>query len=105
MRARPITIVLLILCLETSRLAAETFRAEKLAAMDAAIESAISKSNCPGGVLWIERNGVAYHRAYGNRALVPEREVMTEDTIFDAASLTKVAATTPSVMKLVERGL
>src|ERR1019366_9479040 len=30
---------------------------------------------------------------------------MTEDTIFDAASLTKIAATTPAVMLLVERGL
>ena len=29
---------------------------------------------------------------------------MTEDTIFDLASLTKVVATTPSVMKLVEDG-
>ena len=29
---------------------------------------------------------------------------MTEDTIFDAASLTKVIATTPCVMKLFEQG-
>jgi CubicO group peptidase (beta-lactamase class C family) len=29
---------------------------------------------------------------------------MTEDTIFDAASLTKVVATTPAIMLLVERG-
>src|SRR5437667_5221887 len=29
---------------------------------------------------------------------------MTEDTIFDAASLTKVIACTPSIMLLVERG-
>ena len=29
---------------------------------------------------------------------------MTEDTMFDLASLTKVVATTPSVMMLVEQG-
>ena len=29
---------------------------------------------------------------------------MTEDTIFDAASLTKVCATTPALMILLERG-
>lgn len=29
---------------------------------------------------------------------------MTEDTIFDAASLTKVMATTPAIMRLAERG-
>lgn len=80
------------------------FRAEKLAAMDAAIETAIASNKCPGGVLWLEHDGVAYHKAYGHRALVPRREAMTEDTIFDMASLTKVVATTPAVMLLVERG-
>jgi CubicO group peptidase (beta-lactamase class C family) len=82
---------------------AEVFHAEKLAAMDAAIEQAIASNKCPGGVLWLERNGTAYHKAFGQRALVPEREPMTEDTIFDAASLTKVVAGTPAVMLLVER--
>jgi CubicO group peptidase (beta-lactamase class C family) len=83
---------------------AEVFRAEKLAEMDAAIREAIASNQCPGGVLWLEHSGTAYHKAFGNRALVPAREPMTEDTIFDAASLTKVAATTPAVMLLVERG-
>jgi CubicO group peptidase (beta-lactamase class C family) len=72
--------------------------------MDAAIETAIASNQCPGGVLWLERNGTAYRKAFGNRALVPAREAMTEDTIFDLASLTKVVATTPAVMLLVERG-
>ena len=54
--------------------------------------------------LWLEHRGVSYHKAYGNRALVPAEEPMTEDTIFDAASLTKVVACTPAVMLLVERG-
>ena len=81
-----------------------TFRQEKLAAMDAAINLAIANHKCPGGVLWLEHRGSTYHKAYGNRALVPAVEPMTEDTIFDAASLTKVIATTPAVMLLVERG-
>ena len=72
--------------------------------MDAAINSAIASNKCPGGVLWLERNGTAYHKAFGSRAVVPAREPMSEDTIFDAASLTKVVATTPAVMLLVERG-
>jgi len=83
---------------------AGAFRPEKLAAMDAAINEAIASNQCPGGVLWLEHNGTAYHKAFGNRAMVPAREPMTEDTIFDAASLTKVVATTPAVMLLVERG-
>ena len=47
---------------------------------------------------------VVYHRTFGDRALAPSREPMTEDTIFDVASLTKVVATTTSVMTLVEEG-
>lgn len=80
------------------------FRPEKLAEMDQAINQAIADKQCPGGVLWVEHHGVSYHKAYGNRALVPTVEPMTEDTLFDAASLTKVVACTPAVMLLVERG-
>jgi len=83
----------------------EPFRPEKLREMDQAIVQAIQEQNCPGGVLWLEHRGHAYHKAYGNRALVPAREPMTEDTIFDLASLTKVIACTPAVMLLLERGL
>jgi CubicO group peptidase (beta-lactamase class C family) len=86
------------------RAAGPALRADKLAAMDAAINAAIANHECPGGVLWVEHAGQAYHKAFGRRALVPAPEPMTEDTIFDAASLTKVVATTPAVMWLVERG-
>ena len=79
-------------------------RPEKLAEMDRAIERAIAEKRLPGGVLWFEHAGASYHRAYGNRALVPSVEPMTEDTIFDAASLTKVVACAPAVMLLIERG-
>jgi uncharacterized protein YbbC (DUF1343 family)/CubicO group peptidase (beta-lactamase class C family) len=84
---------------------APVFRPDKLAEMDAAIKEAIADKRCPGGVLWFEHHGVTYHKAFGNRAVVPTSEAMTEDTIFDAASLTKVVACTPAVMLLVERGL
>lgn len=85
--------------------AQEAFRTEKLREMDEAIEQAIGNHACPGGVLWLEHRGHSYHKAYGNRALVPEVEPMTEDTLFDLASLTKVIACTPAVMLLIERGL
>lgn len=94
-----------LLCLAALPASGEGFRADKLAAMDAAIEAAITNHQCPGGVLWLEHDGSTYHKAFGDRALIPEREAMTEDTIFDAASLTKVIATAPAVMLLVERGM
>ncbi len=80
------------------------FRPEILAQLDAAITNAIAEHKCPGVVLWIEHKGQAYHRAYGYRALLPVREPMTEDTIFDLASLTKSVATAPAIMLLIERG-
>src|SRR6266853_1373564 len=80
------------------------FHPVKLAEMDATVNQAVADHQCPGAVLWLERNGVAYHKAFGKRALAPAEEPMTEDTIFDAASLTKVVACTPAVMLLVERG-
>jgi uncharacterized protein YbbC (DUF1343 family)/CubicO group peptidase (beta-lactamase class C family) len=83
---------------------AAPFYAPKLAEMDAAIDQAIAARKCPGGVLWVGHRGVTYHKAYGHRALVPAEEPMTEDTIFDLASLTKVIACTPAVMLLIERG-
>lgn len=67
------------------------------------VKEAIRARQLPGAVVVVGRQGeVVYRKAFGNRALVPSVEPMTEDTIFDAASLTKVVATTTSVMMLVE---
>src|SRR5579863_9745637 len=83
--------------------AQETFSAS--AALDAAVDAAVRDGLIPGAVLIVGHDGKIVHRkAYGNRALVPSREAMTLDTIFDMASLTKVTATTPSLMKLFEQG-
>ena len=74
-------------------------------AVDEAINHAVQTHLIPGAVLVIGHNGrIVYRKAYGERALVPKREPMTLDTIFDAASLTKVVATTSSIMKLFEAG-
>jgi CubicO group peptidase (beta-lactamase class C family) len=72
--------------------------------MDAATNEAIVDKRCPGGVLWLQHQGRSHHKAFGQRALVPSEEPMTEDTIFDSASLTKVVACTPAAMLLIERG-
>ena len=73
--------------------------------LDAAINQAIREDKIPGAVLLIGHDGrVVYRKAYGNRALVPVKEAMTVDTVFDIASLTKVVATTTCMMKLFEQG-
>jgi uncharacterized protein YbbC (DUF1343 family)/CubicO group peptidase (beta-lactamase class C family) len=75
------------------------------AAVDEQINRAVSTGLIPGAVLLIGHDGqVVYRKAYGERALIPAREAMTVDTIFDAASLTKVIATTSAIMKLFDQG-
>ena len=75
------------------------------AALDALLKSAVEKGNAPGAVLLVGHNGaVVYRKAYGNRALEPSKEPMTPETVFDVASLTKVLATTTSVMRMVQLG-
>src|SRR5580658_8200422 len=83
--------------------AQETFSGS--AALDAQMQQAVSDGLIPGGVLLVGHDGKIVHRkAYGQRSLVPAREAMTLDTIFDLASLTKVVSTTPAIMKLFEQG-
>lgn len=87
--------------LALSSLGAQT----SIPALDAVIEAAIQKGEVPGVVCLVGyKNRVLHFKAYGSRALEPAREAMTTDTIFDAASLTKVVATTSSILKLLEEG-
>lgn len=68
------------------------------------VRKAVALGNPPGAVVWVEHDTRRLTLAEGSRALQPAKEPMTEDTVFDAASLTKVVATLPCVMLLVERG-
>lgn len=77
----------------------------QLSRLDALIEDAIGRGELPGAVVLVGLGDqVVFEKAYGSRAIVPGREPMTVETIFDLASLTKVVATSPSVMRLVEEG-
>src|SRR5258708_19897182 len=94
--------ILLLLACAACTFAQQTFSGA--AAVDEQINRAVSTGLIPGAVLLIGHDGqVVYRKAYGERALIPAREAMTIDTIFDAASLTKVIATTSAVMKLFDQ--
>ena len=69
------------------------------------VQQAIQAGDLPGAVVLVNHRGrTIYREAFGQRSVRPAREPMTADTLFDLASLTKVVATTPSVMALVEDG-
>ncbi len=79
--------------------------ARRLAPIQDIVEKEISEGNIPGAVVMIGTpEGVLYRRAFGHRSLDPIQLPMTEDTIFDVASLTKVVATTTAIMQLAEKG-
>jgi CubicO group peptidase (beta-lactamase class C family) len=68
------------------------------------MQQAIADKVFPGAVLLVSREkSVAFKKAYG-MADVFTRRVMTTDTVFDLASLTKPLATTPATMMLIQQG-
>ena len=104
--ARVCAVVSLWLCASAPPVSAEIDRS-RLLRIETLIENAIRDGRLPGAVVVVGHAGeIVYDAAFGARAvdLDGQREVMTSDTIFDLASLTKVVATTTSVMMLVEEG-
>jgi CubicO group peptidase (beta-lactamase class C family) len=73
----------------------------RLGKVERAIERAIENGELPGGVVMARMGDeLEYSKAFGAAVLVPERIDARESTIYDLASLTKVIATTASVMLL-----
>src|SRR5581483_11390776 len=78
------------------------------------MNDAIAAGTAPGGVVMVGHAGkVVFHQAYGSRKRDGEpglagspgpAEPMTEDTIFDIASMTKPLATATAIMQLYEQG-
>ncbi|MDE1162071.1 MAG: sodium/solute symporter [Acidobacteriaceae bacterium] len=106
---------LLLLAFSTVTLRAQTTEAgHRFDTVDTLINDAIAQHKLPGAVVVIGHNGkIAYEHTYGLRKLDGEpgldgqpapAEAMTEDTIFDMASLTKVLATTTAILELHDAG-
>jgi beta-N-acetylhexosaminidase len=76
----------------------------KLNTIDSVVNDAIEKGATPGGVVLVVKNGkIAYHKAFGHYTYDNTEPVQLE-SIFDMASVTKICATTISVMKLYDEG-
>ncbi|CAJ1587521.1 serine hydrolase domain-containing protein [[Mycobacterium] wendilense] len=79
------------------------------------VEAAVAAGRLPGAVVQVGHGGeVVLRRAFGSRKLTGEpgldgspspAEPMTEDTIFDLASLTKPLTTATAILRLHEDGL
>jgi SSS family transporter len=67
------------------------------------VTQAITAKKLPGAVVLIEHGGrKVFEQAYGSRSTDPTVEPMTEDTIFDMASLSKCLVTATAIMQLYE---
>lgn len=81
------------------------FSSAALARLDWAIEAAIRDHATPGAALVIGRHGkIIRLRGYGRLTYAADAPAITDSTLFDLASLTKVVGTTTAVMKLVDEG-
>ncbi|HKF19993.1 MAG TPA: serine hydrolase domain-containing protein, partial [Candidatus Angelobacter sp.] len=85
--------------------APEASKGPNFVPIDSLIQEQVNDEGITGAVLAVGHNGrIIHQKAFGYRALSPRREPMTVDTVFDLASLTKVVATTPSVLHLMQSG-
>ncbi|MGI4758142.1 MAG: sodium:solute symporter family transporter [Janthinobacterium lividum] len=95
-------IVILLFTLTANSAGAQTYDFKEV---DSLMQDALVQKQLPGGVVIIGSGGhVVYHHAFGNRAEDPAIETMTEDTIFDMASLSKCISTSVAIMQMYEAG-
>ena len=79
-------------------------RTEQLVKVDSIVSNAIAQKVFPGSVVLAVHEGeIVYHKAFGNYTY-DHSPAMSLESIFDLASVTKISATTVSVMKLYEQG-
>jgi len=100
-------LTLSIILLPASRLYAsdELMDAGRASSIDFMLENAIRRGLISGGVVAVgNRKGLLYGTTRGRLFQNPQSPELTDRTLFDVASLTKVVATAPAVMKLLENG-
>ncbi|WP_373056266.1 glycoside hydrolase family 3 N-terminal domain-containing protein [Zunongwangia sp. H14] len=78
---------------------------EKLKEIDSIINDAIDKKMTPGAQILVARKGkVVYQRNFGYQTYNKNLSV-TDTTLYDLASLTKILATLPIIMEQEEKGI
>lgn len=69
------------------------------------IKRYVDEGLLPGAVFAYVTKDDCEKDCYGYKALLPEKEALTMDTLYDLASLSKVIGTAPMIFKLTEEGL
>ncbi|WCC44287.1 serine hydrolase [Tenacibaculum finnmarkense] len=75
---------------------------EKLSIIDKRIDTILMKRMAPGGQIFVAKNGkVIYNKSFGHHTSLKRMPVKSSD-IYDVASLTKILASLPMIMKAEE---
>ena len=70
------------------------------------IYTAISDSIFPGAQLFVSKGDkILINKSFGNHTYEKDSKIITNESIYDVASLTKVLSTTPVAMKLIQKKL
>ena len=78
---------------------------EKMAKIDSLMQDAIEQKATPGAVVLVAKNGkVVFLKNYGKHTYDNKSRATQKDDIFDLASITKIAASTISLIKLQDEG-
>lgn len=81
------------------------FKEEKFDKIDRLIENAIKEKAFPGCQILVAKKGeIIFRKNYGKLNYLKKSEDVTDSTIYDLASLTKVIGTTSAIMKLLDEG-
>jgi len=76
----------------------------KLKKVDSLLQAAVDSMATPGGQIVVARNGkVVYNKAFGHHTYLKRNRVKWHN-VYDIASLTKISATLPTLMKYSETG-
>lgn len=82
----------------------QLFSPSKFVKVDSIMEDAMRRKAMPGGVIVVMKEGkIVFEKAYGHTTYEATQPTSLQ-TVYDVASVTKVAATTLAVMRLYENG-
>ncbi|MEY3050686.1 MAG: hypothetical protein RLY31_471 [Bacteroidota bacterium] len=81
-------------------------RSSRLRRIDTLVRQAIREKAIPGAVVLIAKNGkIVFQQAWGHHDYLPSSPRTSVSDVWDLASITKIAATTVSLMLLQDQGL
>lgn len=85
---------------------AEGFKAALSDSIDAIVTEALAKNATPGCQVLVARHGnIVFDKSYGKTTAAPGGHKVTDQTIYDLASVSKATGTLPGIMKAYDSGL